>query len=50
MLKNDAVAEFFNNFEVFWDHGKELFWVLYIASQTNQYKDEIEVNVGLIYA
>ena len=28
---------FFNNFEVFWDCGKELFRVLYIASQTNQY-------------
>ena len=25
------------DFEVFWDRGKELFRVLYIASQTNQY-------------
>ena len=26
-----------NNFEVFWGRGKELFQDLYIASQTNQY-------------
>ena len=38
VLKNEAVGQVFNNFEVFWDRGKELFLVLYIiASQTNQY-------------
>ena len=35
--KTRQSPSFLKNFEVFWDCGKELFRVLYVASQTNQY-------------
>ena len=41
---------FFNNFEVFWDRGKELFrGSLYNFSNESVFKEKIEVNVVLIY-
>ena len=46
MLKNEAIVEFFNNFEVFCDRGKELFRILYFASET---KDESWLNLWTFF-
>ena len=46
VLKNEAIAEYFNNFELYWDRGKELFRTSF--SNKSVFKEKIEVNVGLI--
>ena len=49
-VENEAIAESFDNFEVFCDRCKELFRVLYVPSQTNLYfKEKIKIKVSLSY-